>query len=73
MNPNASPDPLVAALERLRALEAENTRLQAERDQLLAQATALQSQSAELRTLNDGMQAQLREALEEVAELKRKR
>lgn len=71
MNPSASPDPLAAALERLRALEVENTRLQAERDQLLAQATALQSQSAELRTLNDGMQAQLREALEEVAELKR--
>jgi hypothetical protein len=71
MTPTASPDPLAAALERLRALEAENTRLQAERDQLLAQATALQSQSAELRALNDGMQAQLREALEEVAELKR--
>lgn len=71
MNSNNPPDPLAAALERLRTLEEENTRLQAERDQLLAQATALQSQSAELRALNDGMQAQLREALEELAELKR--
>lgn len=70
MNPTASPDPLASALERLQMLEAENTRLQAERDRLLAQTTALQSQSATLQSLNEGMQTQLREALEEVAELR---
>ena len=71
MNPSASPDALAAALERLRALEAENARLQAERDRLLAHAAALKDQSAKLQSLNDGMQVQLREALEEVAELRR--
>jgi transposase len=57
--------------KRLRTLEAENARLKAERDRLLAHTTELQTERKHLLLLKDGLEAQLREVLAELAELKR--
>lgn len=57
MKPSDAPSELAQLQERYRALEEENTRLQAERTQLL--------------TLQEGLETQLRETLLELAELKR--
>ncbi|MGE3167233.1 MAG: IS66 family transposase [Planctomycetota bacterium] len=71
MNESNHPTSLAAMEERLRALEAENGRLATERERLLCRANELENDREHLRVLKAGLEAQLQEALSELAELKR--